>query len=59
MLSNIFEETKSKTLDRLSKLNENLDESTSLKLQETIDRVKSDVFTKKNYVKLLSLYESL
>ena len=55
----IFEETKSKTLDRLSKLNENLDESTSLKLQETIDRVKSDVFTKKNYVKLLSLYESL
>jgi hypothetical protein len=55
----IFEETKSKTLDKLSKLNENLDESTSLKLQETIDRVKTDTFTKKNYVKLLSLYESL
>lgn len=55
----IFEETKTKTLDKLSTINENLDEATSLKLQETIDRVKGETFTKKNYVKLLSLYESL
>jgi len=58
-LISIFEDTKSKTLNKLDTLNENLDETTSLKLQETIDRVKSEDFSKKNYVKLLSLYESL
>ena len=58
-LKPIFENTKEKTLEKLNMLNEDLDEATSLKLQETIDKVKSETYNKKNYVKLVSLYESL
>ena len=58
-LKPIFENTKEKTLEKLNMLNENLDEATSLKLQETIDKVKTETYNKKNYVKLVSLYESL
>jgi len=58
-LSKEFEELKTKTIHSLSKLNESMDESTTKKLQETIQQIKGEVFSKINYVKLYNLYNNI
>ena len=54
-----FEELKTKTIHSLSNLNESMDESTTKKLQETIQQIKGEVFSKINYVKLYNLYNNI
>ena len=58
-LSKEFDELKSKTIGKLSNINESLDDITSKKLQETIDQIQSDTFSKINYVRLYNLYNNL
>lgn len=58
-LSKEFEELKTKTIHSLRNLNESMDESTTKKLQETIQQIKDDVFSKINYVKLYNLYNNI
>jgi glutamine synthetase type III len=58
-LSKEFEELKTKTIHSLSNLNESMDESTTKKLQETIQQIKGEVFSKINYVKLYNLYNNI
>lgn len=58
-LSKEFDELKTKTIHSLSNLNESMDESTTKKLQETIQQIKSEVFSKINYVKLYNLYNNI
>jgi hypothetical protein len=58
-LSKEFDELKSKTIGKLSNITESLDEITSKKLQETIEQVQSDTFSKINYVRLYNLHNNL
>lgn len=58
-LSKEFEELKTKTIHSLSNLNDSMDESTTKKLQETIQQIKGEVFSKINYVKLYNLYNNI
>jgi hypothetical protein len=58
-LSKEFDELKSKTIGKLSNITESLDEITSKKLQETIEQVQSDTFSKINYVRLFNLHNNL
>lgn len=59
-LKNLFEEFKSKTLDKLSNISSgNHDELTKHKINETITHVKKEEYNKFNYVRLKNLYESL
>ena len=58
-LSKEFEELKTKTIHSLSNLNESMDESTTKKLQETIQQIKGEIFSKINYVKLYNLYNNI
>lgn len=58
-LSKEFDELKSKTIGKLSNITESLDDITSKKLQETIEQVQSDTFSKINYVRLFNLYNNL
>ena len=58
-LSKEFDELKSKTIGKLSNITESLDDITSKKLQETIEQVQSDTFSKINYVRLYNLHNNL
>lgn len=58
-LSKEFDELKSKTIGKLSNITESLDDITSKKLQETIDQIQSDTFSKINYVRLYNLYNNI
>jgi hypothetical protein len=58
-LSKEFDELKSKTIGKLSNITESLDDVTNKKLQETIEQVQSDTFSKINYVRLFNLYNNL
>lgn len=58
-LSKEFDELKSKTIGKLSNITESLDDITSKKLQETIQQIESDTFSKINYVRLYNLYNNL
>lgn len=58
-LSKEFDELKSKTIGKLSNIRESLDDVTSKKLQETIDQIQSDTFSKINYVRLYNLHNNL
>ena len=58
-LSKEFEELKTKTINSLSNLNESMDESTTKKLQETINQIKGEEFSKINYVRLYNLYNNI
>jgi len=58
-LSKEFDELKSKTIGKLSNITESLDDITSKKLQETIDQIQSDTFSKINYVRLYNLHNNL
>ena len=57
-LSKEFDTLKDKTIETLSSLNEN-DEDTQMKLQETIRQIKEDEYSKINYVRLYNLYNNL
>ena len=57
-LSKEFDSLKEKTIETLSSLNES-DEDTKTKLQETINQIKGDVYSKINYVRLYNLYSNL
>ena len=58
-LSKEFSELKEKTIKMLSNITESLDEITTKKLQETIESVKDEVYSKINYVRLYNLYNNL
>jgi hypothetical protein len=58
-LSKEFDELKSKTIGKLSNITESLDDITNKKLQETIDQIQSDTFSKINYVRLYNLHNNL
>lgn len=58
-LSKEFDELKSKTIGKLSNITESLDDITSKKLQETINQIQSDTFSKINYVRLYNLYNNI
>lgn len=58
-LSKEFDELKSKTIGKLSNITESLDDVTIKKLQETIEQVQSDTFSKINYVRLFNLHNNL
>jgi len=58
-LSKEFDELKSKTIGKLSNITESLDEITSKKLQETIEQIQSDTFSKINYVRLYNLHNNI
>jgi hypothetical protein len=58
-LSKEFDELKSKTIGKLSNIRESLDDVTSKKLQETIEQIQSDTFSKINYVRLYNLHNNL
>ena len=58
-LSKEFDELKSKTIGKLSNITESLDEITGKKLQETIEQIQSDTFSKINYVRLYNLHNNL
>ena len=58
-LSKEFDDLKSKTIGKLSNITESLDDITSKKLQETIEQIQSDTFSKINYVRLYNLYNNL
>jgi len=58
-LSKEFEELKSKTIKALSNITESLDDITSKKIQETIESVQNEVYSKINYVRLFNLYNNV
>jgi hypothetical protein len=58
-LSKEFEELKTKTINSLSGLNESMDDITTKKLQETINQIKGEEFSKINYVRLYNLYNNI
>jgi hypothetical protein len=58
-LSKEFEELKSKTIKALSNITESLDDITSKKLQETIQSVQNEIYSKINYVRLFNLYNNV
>lgn len=58
-LSKEFDELKSKTIGKLSSVNESLDDITEKKIQETIKQIESDTFSRINYVRLYNLYNNI
>lgn len=58
-LSKEFSELKDKTIQALSNITESFDDVTSKKLQETIETVKNEIYSKINYVRLYNLYNNL
>jgi len=58
-LSKEFEDLKVKTINSLSGINESMDDITIKKLQETINQIKGEEFSKINYVKLYNLYNNI
>lgn len=58
-LSKEFDELKNNTIKMLSNITESLDDITTKKIQETIDTVKNEVYSKINYVRLFNLYNNL
>jgi hypothetical protein len=58
-LSKEFEELKTKTINSLSGINESMDDITTKKLQETINQIKGEEFSKINYVRLYNLYNNI
>ena len=58
-LSKEFDELKSKTIGKLSNVNESLDDITEKKIQETIKQIESDTFSRINYVRLYNLYNNI
>lgn len=58
-LSKEFSELKDKTIRALSNITESFDDVTSKKLQETIETVKNEIYSKINYVRLYNLYNNL
>ena len=58
-LSKEFEDLKVKTIHSLSSINESMDDITMKKLQETINQIKGEEFSKINYVKLYNLYNNI
>ena len=58
-LSKEFDELKNNTIKMLSNITESLDDVTTKKIQETIDTVKNEVYSKINYVRLFNLYNNL
>lgn len=58
-LSKEFEDLKVKTIHSLSNINESMDDITIKKLQETINQIKGEEFSKINYVKLYNLYNNI
>jgi hypothetical protein len=58
-LSKEFDELKNKTIKLLSNINESLDDITTKKIQETIQSVKDEVYSKINYVRLFNLHNNL
>jgi hypothetical protein len=43
----------------LSNITESLDDITSKKIQETIESVKNEIYSKINYVRLFNLYNNI
>jgi hypothetical protein len=58
-LSKEFEDLKVKTIHSLSGINESMDDVTTKKLQETINQIKGEEFSKINYVRLYNLYNNI
>ena len=58
-LSKEFEDLKVKTIHSLNGINESMDDITIKKLQETINQIKGEEFSKINYVKLYNLYNNI
>lgn len=58
-LSKEFDDLKSKTIGKLSGINESLDDVTSMKIQDTIRQIESDTYSKINYVRLYNLYNNI
>ena len=58
-LSKEFEDLKVKTIHSLSGINESMDDITTKKLQETINQIKGEEFSKINYVRLYNLYNNI
>ena len=58
-LSKEFDDLKNKTVKMLSNITESLDDITSKKIQETIESVKNEIYSKINYVRLFNLYNNL
>jgi hypothetical protein len=58
-LSKEFDDLKTKTVKMLSNITESLDDITSKKIQETIESVKNEIYSKINYVRLFNLYNNL
>ena len=54
-----FEDLKVKTIHSLSGINESMDDITTKKLQETINQIKGEEFSKINYVRLYNLYNNI
>jgi hypothetical protein len=58
-LSKEFDDLKTKTVKMLSNITESLDNITSKKIQETIESVKNEIYSKINYVRLFNLYNNI
>lgn len=58
-LSEEFDQLKTKTIQSLEKISSVNDDVTNNKLQETINQIKQDEYSKINYVRLYSLYNNL
>ena len=58
-LSKEFEDLKVKTIHSLSGINESMDDITTKKLEETINQIKGEEFSKINYVRLYNLYNNI
>jgi hypothetical protein len=58
-LSEEFSELKTKTIEALKNISSVDDDTTKNKLQETIDQIKQDEYSKINYVRLFSLYNNI
>jgi hypothetical protein len=58
-LSKEFDDLKTKTVKMLSNITESLDDITSKKIQETIESVKNEIYSKINYVRLFNLYNNI
>lgn len=58
-LSEEFDQLKNKTIESLERISSSNDVETNNKLQETINQIKQDEYSKINYVRLYSLYNNL
>ena len=55
----VEKELKTKTIHSLSGINESMDDITTKKLEETINQIKGEEFSKINYVRLYNLYNNI